>query len=330
MTKEQKIFCYECRKDVTYTITEEKMECRIKGEKYSFNGKVARCDECGAELYIGELNDINLKLLYDEYRKAHGLISLEDIRQIPGKYAIGKRPLSVLLGWGEQTFSRYYEGDIPSGQYSDVLRRIHDDPEYYLDLLERGRKNVSDVTYRKSREAATSCVSNVKPSSAMELAIGYILNTCEDITPLALQKALYYIQGFYHAFYDKFLFTEDCQAWIHGPVYRDVYFRYRNYQFDPIKAEEEFDDSVLTASEKVIFENVSRHLCCYSGRVLERFTHMEYPWLLARGNLSESDPSSEIITKESIASYFGDVKNKYQMVGPGDIKVYAENMFKQI
>ena len=45
----------------------------------------------------------------------------------------------------------------------------------------------------------------------------YLLYKCEDITPLALQKALYYVQGFYYAFEGRFLFDEDCEAWVHGP-----------------------------------------------------------------------------------------------------------------
>ena len=46
--------------------------------------------------------------------------------------------------------------------------------------------------------------------SKINTVIQYLLNQCEDITPLALQKALYYIQGFYFAFFQTFLFTEDC------------------------------------------------------------------------------------------------------------------------
>ena len=44
-----------------------------------------------------------------------------------------------------------------------------------------------------------------------------------ELSIRALQKALYYIQGFFYAFYRAFLFSEDCEAWVHGPVYRDVY-----------------------------------------------------------------------------------------------------------
>ena len=34
---------------------------------------------------------------------------------------------------------------------------------------------------------------------------------------------LYYIQGNYAAIYDKPLFDAPCEAWVHGPVYRNVY-----------------------------------------------------------------------------------------------------------
>lgn len=82
------------------------------------------------------------------------------------------------------------------------------------------------------------------------MVIEYLLDQYEDITPLALQKSLYYVQGFYYAFYNKFLFDEDCQAWVHGPVYPDVYYRYRDYKFDTIECTAEIDDSVFTLSEK--------------------------------------------------------------------------------
>ncbi len=46
----------------------------------------------------------------------------------------------------------------------------------------------------------------------------------ELISNLKLQKLLYYAQGFHLALYDKLLFSEDIEAWQHGPVVRDVCF----------------------------------------------------------------------------------------------------------
>ena len=328
------VFCESCRDDVSYSTTPARMTGTIKNRKYSYSGKEAHCVRCNAPVYVPEINDYNLHALYDVYRTQNGIISLEHILEIPKKYNIGKRPLSLLLGWGEQTFSRYCEGDMPTRQYSEILMNIYQDPKYYSEILEAGKSNLkSETAYTKSRKAVdallyTGC-DNYK-STKIYYAVKYLLSQCEDITPLALQKALYYIQGFYNAFYDTFLFTEDCEAWVHGPVYRDIYFEYRNYRYDPIASCEKFDNSLLTAQEKAVFDSVIKHFCCYSGKVLESFTHDEAPWISARADLPASAPSGRIITRQSLHEYFSAVKTKYHMITPDDIRAYAQEMFLRL
>ena len=328
--KKHHTFCENCREEVSYTVTSAPMSGTIRGTEYPYSGKECTCSNCGVPVYVAEINDFNLKALYDEFRKANGIISLEHILEIPKKYDIGKRPLSLLLGWGEQTFSRYCDGDMPTRQYSDILNKIYDNPEYYSEILEKGKSNLKSLTsYSKSKKAVNKLLT-LEADTKISCAIKYLLNQCEDITPLALQKALYYIQGFYSAFYNDFIFSEDCEAWAHGPVYRDIYFRYRDYQFDPISSCEEFDKSVLSVQERSIFDSVVNHLCCYSGKVLEQFTHNETPWIKARNGLPVGAPSNRIISQESIHEYFYSVKEKYNMITPDDIHIYAQKMFLRI
>ncbi len=330
--KNRKVFCEDCRRDVDFKVKDIRMEGTIKGEKYNYNGKVAHCSDCNSEIYVDEVNDFNLKALYDEYRKKNNIISLEEISEICSKYGIGKRPLSLLLGWGEQTFSRYCDGDIPSKQYSDVLKKIYDDPFYYNEMLEKNKNNLkSESAYKKSKITVEQLIGGeISEKSKINRVIEYLLEQCEDITPLALQKSLYYVQGFYYAFYKKFLFTEDCQAWVHGPVYPDVYRRYRDYRFDPIENNVKIDSSTFTSSEIAILDSVAQNLSCYSGKVLERFTHSETPWLFARADLTEDELSDRIIPKEEIGEYFESVKDKYNMINPNDIEAYARTMFEHI
>ena len=63
---------------------------------------------------------------------------------------------------------------------------------------------------------------------------------------------------------------------------------------------------------------------------MEKFTHSEYPWVSARGDLTEAESSNQIINKEDIGKYFESVKEKYNMINPNDIETYAQTMFKQI
>lgn len=328
----EKTFCEECRNDVEYTTASVPMTGTIKGKEYHYTGTEARCADCGNLVFVPEISDDNLRSLYNVFREENGIVSLDVICAIPEKYDIGKRPLSLLLGWGELTFSRYCDGDIPTRQYSDILQRIYNEPQFYSELLEANKANLkSQRTYEKTRRAVDALLSVGVPSnSKINTVIQYLLYQCEDITPLALQKALYYIQGFHFAFYRTFLFSEDCQAWTHGPVYRDIYFRYRDYRFDPIEKTTTFDTSVFSASEKAICDSVINNICCYSGKILERFTHNEAPWLTTRGDLPDSAPSDRIIEKSVISAYFDAVKAKYNMVNPRDIKDYAQDMFHQI
>ena len=340
--KDNKTFCEECRNDVEYSTKSVPMTASIKGKQYSYTGTEAHCKECGSAVYVPEIIDANLRALYDEYRKENNIIPLDKINEIPAKYSIGKRPLSLLLGWGEQTFSRFADGDIPSKQYSDILLRIYNDPEYYLQLLISNKDNLkSAISYEKSYKATQKLIRELqnnfannnfdgnKSSDKINNVIQYLLIKCEDITPLALQKSLYYIQGFYFAFYKSFIFTDDCQAWIHGPVYKDVYLRYKDYTFTPIdsptteisgiKSSEKLADyrytqrsditrltaeltTTLSATEKAVCDSVIDNLCCYSGKELERFTHHEEPWILTRGNLKTNDSSNKIINKNTIKS----------------------------
>lgn len=326
------VFCPECRKDVKFSVKEKVDSAELRGEIYEFTSKTAYCDECGSEVYVPEIEDENLKALYDAYRQKHGIISLEDIRTIPEKYNIGKRPLSLLLGWGEQTFSRYYEGDMPAKQYSEKLKRVLADPNYYLSLLESGKENLkSDKAYEKSK-AVTNSLLNISfsPLPTLELVVDYVLSQCQDITNLSLQKSLYYIQGFYYAFFGSFLFEEDCEAWVHGPVYRDIYKRFSGYCYNPIDTVAEPDISNMPVEEKVLLDSVIKHICCYSGKTLESFTHVETPWIATRGNLPAEVSTDRIIPKQIIGDYFSSVKDKYRMLTPVNIKDYAQDMFSKL
>ena len=326
--EEKLVFCENCRDDTGYVVEERKLTGNIRGVQYHYNGWEARCKECGELIYVPAINDDNLTALYDVYREKNNIIPLKALRSIPEKYGIGKRPLSVLLGWGEQTLSRYLSGDIPSYQYSETLKRLASDPAYYLELLEKNKDKLTSAAYTKSKKAVEAVMRETPSASGkMESVIDYLLNRCQDITPLALQKALYYIQGFYYAFFGSFIFDEDCQAWAHGPVYKSVYARYANYHFDPISRVEEFDSSVFTTQEKAVLDSVIKNLCCYSGKTLERFTHSETPWIETRGEIPESAPSDRVIDKELIGSYFLKMKEKYSMVTPSDIRSYATSMF---
>lgn len=128
------------------------------------------------------------------------------------------------------------------------------------------------------------------------------------ITNLKLQKLLYYIQGWHLGLYEKPLFNEDFQAWVHGPVQPAIYGEYKSYRWNPIS--EEISNIEFTEDVNSHINEVLETYGVESAYMLERRTHLELPWLDARGTLPPEQDCTNIITKSSMQSYFAKLANE--------------------
>lgn len=329
-------FCENCLDDTQYEIKEKQEVEHCRGKDIKYIMKEAYCTECGNPMYVSELNDENLNSLYNQIRKEDNIISIEEINEIIDKYNIGKRPLSLLLGWGEGTITRYLNGDLPTKNYSDRLYSILESIEEMETLLELNKDKIKAVAYRKCKERIESLKGSesaiTKEEDKIKLIARYIISRCEDITPLALQKLLYYSQAFYTLFVGSNLVNDDCEAWVHGPVYKVIYEEYKNYGRNIIDIEknENIENIELDELEETIIDNVIKYFGCYRAKVLEEMTHNEKPWIITRIGLKKNEPCNRIIKKELINEYFKDIKNKYKIVNIEDMKEYSKDLFSNI
>lgn len=123
------------------------------------------------------------------------------------------------------------------------------------------------------------------------------------MTPLKLQKMVFYADAWYMALNDgEELVADKFEAWVHGPVARDLYIRFADYKWQPITGEIECPD---------LPENVSGHLDeiyqvfgGYSAYELEQLTHQEEPWINARGDLAENAVCRNVIDKKLTAEFY--------------------------
>ena len=326
-------YCENCDKLVNYVKKEIDAECEIKNKKYSYKRIVCYCEECKEEISVNEISDENLNRIDDAYRTKENIIKVNQINEIIRKYKIGKKPLSKLLGWGEVTLIRYLNGDVPTKPYSDELFKILNNYEYMKELLEKNKNNITDKTYKDVIENIKLIDSNNEfvINSDIELISEYIIQFCNEITPLALQKVLYYAQGFYRTFFGEFLFKEDCQAWVHGPVYVEIYNKYKEYKYSNIPIYMNYDVSdMLDEEKKELLDVVIKCFGYYNGKALEKMSHFEMPWINARKGLPVTQNSNNIIKKQDIEEYFDKIIQKYDMLSILDIKKYSEEHFNRV
>ena len=197
--KGRRDFCIECRKETEYLLQKKDIIKTIRDKAYTFGITVAVCAECGEEMSIPGLIDKNIQEIDEQYRAEEGLVSIEDIERLMKIYKIGKAPLSLALGFGEVTIPRYLEGQVPSKEYSDIVKAALASPAYMKEKLIENRDKLTDAAYKKAMTAADSIESLFSVSDKMLRVIAYVFEKLEEVTPLMLQKLLYFIQGVYSA-----------------------------------------------------------------------------------------------------------------------------------
>lgn len=274
--------------------------------------------------------DYNAAAIDRQYRSQEGIVSIEDIRNLMDVYRLGKAPISLALGFGEITITRYLSGQIPSKEYSNIIRKALESITYMQKRLQKNREKIGEAAYKKAMGATQELQPLFGLSEKMLLTISCIFKKAEEITPLALEKMLYYIQGIHMVLYGTELYPEDCQAWAHGPVYKDVYDVFKNFKYNPI------DDtrfamfqnrfSELTENEKRVIDLVIESFGMYSGKTLERITHAETPWKEARADCLPEERSHEVITKTAIKDYFTKLSKRYDIGTPEGIRTYIGDM----
>jgi uncharacterized phage-associated protein len=135
----------------------------------------------------------------------------------------------------------------------------------------------------------------------------FIIQQASPISNLKLQKLLYYAQGWHLGIKGTPLFSEEIQAWVHGPVVPEVFQRYRDFKWKPIAAEH--DCASLPEPTHRYVMSVLKAYGHLRADQLERLSHLEDPWRSARKGLDPKVSSKVVISHESMRKYFVKLAN---------------------
>lgn len=154
--KSEKRICACCMEEHEVKTVLVMDHATFKNSTVNYEASYLFC-ELAEELYMDEQqmqdNDIRLK---DAYRKKEGLLTSSDIRNIREKYGISQSDLCMLLGWGGKTITRYESHQVQDKAHDTILKKIDQDPEWFLSLLNDAKDNISSEAYRKYLETATT------------------------------------------------------------------------------------------------------------------------------------------------------------------------------
>ncbi len=133
----------------------------------------------------------------------------------------------------------------------------------------------------------------------------------DTISPLKLQKLVYYAQAWNYTIFGEPLFDERIEAWVNGPVIPTVYARFAGTtKYTSINLSTSsvttptFDEKTTKLLTEVLGLYGER-----SAQYLENLTHSESPWIIARGDTPPYAISKNEITLESMKDYYSKFLN---------------------
>ncbi|MGD1806882.1 Panacea domain-containing protein [Dapis sp. BLCC M126] len=124
----------------------------------------------------------------------------------------------------------------------------------------------------------------------------------DTISPLKLQKLVYYAQAWSLVFRNKPLFFQDIEAWVYGPAISDVWDEYKPYHYRDIPPPEELIE--FAKDEIEVLEEVWDTYGELSARYLQELTHSETPWRNARKDLEPAQQSNNIISHSDMKAFY--------------------------
>lgn len=149
--------------------------------------------------------------------------------------------------------------------------------------------------------------------TANEIADYVIFRIASDddsgVMNLKLQKLLYYCQAWKLAFDDSALFEGAFQAWIHGPVNRTLYDRFKGSKslYSLISMKDIEDAAIIEkidAESKSHINSILDAYAPFSATDLEVMTHREDPWIQARKGYSPTQRCEEVIDEKLMKQYY--------------------------
>lgn len=152
--------CPFCLEEHELKEVEEKETTIFKGERITYKATRLFCETSEEffedEKIIGD-NDLRIK---DAYRERLGLLKSSDIVGIRNKYGITQGDLCQILQWGGKTITRYESHQVQDKAHDMILRKLSEDPSWYIDCLIEAKDSLSEVSYRKYYEIAQSIYEN--------------------------------------------------------------------------------------------------------------------------------------------------------------------------
>jgi len=189
------------------TLLSEPSTLVFRKETFHYVHQFYECQDSHEHFTTSELDEANLAQVYNQYRAKYGIPSPEEIKHIRQHYGLSATKMSEILGFGENQYRLYENGEMPSEANGKVLMSIMN-PEIFRVFVENARGQFSEADYGKLLAKANVLEEGKYPPAVVDYVFGENRRDINNgYTALSISKIknvlLYFIEKSHGVFITK-------------------------------------------------------------------------------------------------------------------------------
>lgn len=198
------------------TLKREFSVLTFRNEQYEYVYSYYVCNDTGEQFTTTELDEVNISQVYNQYRVRYGIPFPDEIKRIRSMYGLPAIKMAQILGWGDNQYRLYENGDVPSQAHGKTLAMIRT-PKIFFEYVENSRNQFDEDEFERIQEKVKFASTDSYDSFLREyiycrqrigLTNGYATQSVSKLKNIML----YYIERFNGVFFtmmNKLLFYTD-------------------------------------------------------------------------------------------------------------------------
>lgn len=296
------------------TLRTEKNQLTFRKEAFSYTYLFYECDATKQRFTTTELDEVNINQVYNQYRVKYGIPFPDEIKAIRGKYSLPASKMAEVLGFGDNQYRLYENGDMPSEANGKVLASIRN-PYCFKEFVKNARHQLDDKEYSKILEKIENAQMQPKDTMVSNLIFGscqrdetngyasqsllklknvllFFIEKCNGVFCTKMNKLLFYVDFYSYRQYGVAITGLAYKAIQFGPVplrwdrvysliddvnQEIVYFDNGNYG-QRLVSNMSCDLSVFSENEKDVLNAVLLRFKNVSAKEIADVSHDENAW----------------------------------------------------
>ena len=297
----------------------ESVKINFRKEEFKIHKQFYKCNECKERFTTDELDNVNIKQVYNQYREKYNIPFPEQLIKARESYGLSAAKMAEVLGFGTNIYRNYENGEVPN-QSNGTLLNIAMHPEEFLKIVESKQSLFTKKQFDKVVHHIGKTIDTIDTNSSLKKLLwndkktpdelsGYsipsfekfanivlfYLEANENIFKVKMNKLLYYTDFLHFKRFGQSISGYMYQAIQMGPVpyrYDAIYdlLTYENYidfvfaevsstQVDKPVALKSYDKALFNPSELEVLDEIFKRFNKINTGELIELSHKEKGWI---------------------------------------------------